>query len=349
MPKDDLKILISAQLNTGKSLGDINSAIKGLQKKVNALKLNVEINEKVRRTLNDFSKAMEKVQAVSQDLNKAYKEEETVLKKLDGTIEKTTRKHLKSGEIIEKTKKIVNEKTKTAVSGANEENAAIGKLSDRYKSLGEEIKRATFKDGSGKVQGFKKTFDDGTQTRTVTLDASGDNVTREQIIQNFRKIKQERERLDYALLSSQRKRQQAELDLEQKQAQAINRNIDQTHKQREAEKSKTEILKQQLSLYKQQQAINVQNAKRRYDGLIDNKALDSHLNRVNQLSHTTPKVQHQMREFAMGFRQIEANAKTAAGALDTGNRSALSFGQAMKTALIKFPIWIASASLIYAP
>jgi hypothetical protein len=308
MPNDDLKIIVQGLFDKDRTADDLNKQLKRIQNKLDRVNVKINLDDKITKTLNDFSKAMEKSYQLTQDLSRAYKEEETVLKKLDGTTEKVTRKFLKNGEIIEKTKKIVNEKTKSAISDAKQESNEVRKLGNEYKKYGEEVRRATFKDGAGNIQGFNRTFDDGKSTRTFSMDGSG-NVQREQIVENLRARKQ-------AL---------------------------------ETEKRKTEQLKQQLSLYKQQQAINVQTAKRRYDGLIDNKALDNHLKKVNQLSHTTPKVQHQMREFAMGFKQIEANAKTAAGALDTGNRSALSFGSAMKTALIKFPIWIASASLIYAP
>jgi TP901 family phage tail tape measure protein len=353
MPKDDLKILISAELNTGKSIGDINTAIKGIQQKVNKLRLNVEVNDKVMKTLNEFSKSMEKVQAVSQDLNKAYKEEETVLKKLDGTIEKTTRKHLKSGEIIEKTKKIVNEKTKTAVSGANEENAAIGKLSDRYKSLGEEIKRATFKDGAGKVQGFKKTFDDGAQTRTLTLDASGDNVAREQIIQNFRKIKQEREKLDSALIASQRRVEKEKLESEQKQAKAINENIDLEYKRKQAEELRVKNLgDKKLS--------NIDN--------FDRESLERYIRSVyganaeiKKLDRTFDKAGNEVWKFNAAIDKGNGEMLQYKGSIDRSTRSLHQHGLAtqktiardlsmldqFKIALSRVPVWMGAMTLFY--
>lgn len=377
MPNNDLKILITAGLNHGKSIGEINTAIKGIQQKVDKLRLNVEVNDKVLASLNNFSKQMKNIGESARNAGK-YVEEIT---NPDGSKIKRT---FFDG---------IKEDFKQTETAAKKTKVEVGQLVDELDDYGKKIKEIQRLNAKGETIGTTSVFKNNEGILTsVNADKKG-RVTSSQIIDNIEQIEKaqqnaiakvekaqqkaidtrkkieenynqwwaqalkEREikeksqidAIEKARLQSMNKTQQDRLEAEQKQAQAINKNIDQTHKQKEAEKSKIAILKQQLSLYKQQQSLNVQNARRRYDGLIDNKALDGHLARVNQLSHTTPKVQHQMREFAMGFKQIETNAKTAAGALDTGNKSALSFGSAMKTALIKFPIWIASASLIYAP
>jgi uncharacterized coiled-coil DUF342 family protein len=75
---NDLRILLTASLDSSKSITEINTAINNLEKKVNTLKLNIDIDDKVARTLSDFSKAMENHKKIAQDLNKVIKEEKLV-------------------------------------------------------------------------------------------------------------------------------------------------------------------------------------------------------------------------------------------------------------------------------
>jgi uncharacterized protein YpuA (DUF1002 family) len=58
---NNLKINVVAQLNTGMSINQINSAIKGIEKKVNKLKLKIDIEDRVLNALIAFAKAMQKV------------------------------------------------------------------------------------------------------------------------------------------------------------------------------------------------------------------------------------------------------------------------------------------------
>jgi hypothetical protein len=351
MAQDDLKIIVQGLFDKDKTSSDLNKQLKQIQSKIDTLSLKINIDEKVSKTLNDFSKAMEKSYQLTQDLNKAYKEEETVLKKLDGTTEKITRKFLKNGEIIEKTKKIIDEKTKSTVSGAKQESDAVGKLSDKYKSLGEEIKKATFKDGAGNTQGFKRTFDDGKQTRTLTLDASGENVTREQIIQNFRKIKQEREKLDSALIASQRRVEKEKLESEQKQAKAINENIDLEYKRKQAEELRIKNLgDKKLS--------NIDNFDREsleryirsvYGANTEIKKLDRSFdktgNEVWKFNATIDKGNGEMRQFKGAVDRSTASLYQHGLATQKTIARDLSMLDQFKIALSRVPVWMGAMTV----
>jgi archaellum component FlaC len=61
MAKNDLKIKVIATLNTGLSITQINVAIKGIEKKINHLKLKIDIEDRVLNALIAFAKAMQKV------------------------------------------------------------------------------------------------------------------------------------------------------------------------------------------------------------------------------------------------------------------------------------------------
>lgn len=63
MADNDLKILITGNLNTGKTIGEINKQIKNIINKANLqkVKLNVEIDSKTLNKLNIFSQSVEKI------------------------------------------------------------------------------------------------------------------------------------------------------------------------------------------------------------------------------------------------------------------------------------------------
>lgn len=69
----DLRILISATLNEGKSIGDINDAIKRIQKhaSLQKIKLDIEIGKNLTQTLNSFISSIDKITKATQLQNNA--------------------------------------------------------------------------------------------------------------------------------------------------------------------------------------------------------------------------------------------------------------------------------------
>lgn len=103
---------------------------------------------------------------------------------------------------------------------------------------------------------------------------------------------------------------------------------------------------QDLDIFKQQAELNAQNIKRTHGTTVDNKALDDYLQKVNRLRTDTPDLKNKMRQLGMEFKQVSANAKDMSGALQS---SGMSITEMMRTALVKFPIWMASATIFYQP
>lgn len=180
MSDNSFRIQIVGTLNTGKSIEEINRAIKGIEKKISKLNLKVDIDQKVLQTLSSFTKAINKQQEVLKDLNKAFKEEETVIKKADGSTEKLTRTYLKSGEIIEKSKKTIIERTKSI----ENETKATSKLITELDNLGKKQKEITKRDGSGNITGGAQKYKDGFTDTTYNYDRGG-NVTSQRTVENF--------------------------------------------------------------------------------------------------------------------------------------------------------------------
>lgn len=90
-----------------------------------------------------------------------------------------------------------------------------------------------------------------------------------------------------------------------------------------------EKLQHQLDIFKRQAEINVKNLQRRYGDAVDNKALKNYLENVRSLSVETPNLKRKMDELNITFKEISANVRSASSYV-------LSFGEAFKTAMVKF-------------
>lgn len=103
---DKLAILISAELNQGLALRDINTAIKALGKSKHLQKLNlkIDVDDSFVKSINKFIESTSKLNIALASQNKVVQETITEHRKLDGSIQKTTEQILKNGEIINRTK-----------------------------------------------------------------------------------------------------------------------------------------------------------------------------------------------------------------------------------------------------
>ena len=120
---NDLKISLTGNLNTGKTIGEVNKQIKNIINKANLqkIKLNIEIDQKALTTLNKFNQSFEKSNKIVSESNKIIKQEQNVLKKLDGSVEKVTKSFMKNGEIIEKTTRTRKEQAQATINSAKQE------------------------------------------------------------------------------------------------------------------------------------------------------------------------------------------------------------------------------------
>jgi hypothetical protein len=139
---DDLVILLSANLNKGKSIGDINKSIKEIQKSglLKDLKLNVDIDQGFKKAIKEFTKSANQLNKIIEAQNRVVSTETSIIKDAEGAVVNVTRKRLANGEIItETTKKIeksvnAHEKEAQAISRLNKELETNDKLRTRIKS-----------------------------------------------------------------------------------------------------------------------------------------------------------------------------------------------------------------------
>ncbi|MGM9988891.1 MAG: phage tail tape measure protein [Bacillaceae bacterium] len=349
---DDLKILITGTLNTGRSIGEINTAIKGIEKKIEKIKLNVDINPKVVQTLQEFNKASQKMQQNSATLNKVLKEEETVTKNLDGSVSKLNRKYTQSGEIIEKTTKIIDNRKKAT----DAETDAISRQEAALEKLGNLQKRITKTNRKGDVSGSSETYKDGFKNTTVKFDRN-DNVTGTRTVENVEKERKATELLNNSKLKL--KQTLASMDKEGKVSAdnlaKLNRAIDST-KNIQQIKNLEDNLKnlnrikdneQKLEMARQQAQLNAQRIKSTYGKSVDNGALDNYLKTINSISPRSANFNQQLKSTNLQFQQLAQNARIAAGASKQAGAQTKSFGEQLSNAFSKFSIWMTASTAFY--
>lgn len=362
---DQLKILISAELNQGLALRDINTAIKALGKSKNLQKLNLKINvdESFVKSINKFIESTNKLNVVMASQNKIVQETITEHRKLDGSIQKTTEQILKNGEIINRTKVIHDANKKAIQMESQGYESQIKTLQQLEKELqGYTLaKSKANKNAHGQVSSYSNTYQNELgQKINVRTDPTG-------------KVKNYDEITDYL------KRQQDALSQEQ----AINKQREQIAKEeyntRKALQDKTE--KEQAAHYKQLEALD----KAHYQALKTDKerkealekthylALQQNAKREQQyqktLSETETKIADirrrfgkdsgvssglagiegqlgQMRsvgsigDFKSRFDQLNTQLKQVSANAKTATSHTVGFGEALKTAMSRFPVWI---------
>ncbi|MGG3920351.1 phage tail tape measure protein [Geobacillus thermodenitrificans] len=164
---NDLKILVSASLNIGKSIDEINTQIKGLQRKVNSLKLNIEVNEKILQKLNNFSKQMERLKDNALNTGKVIEEalmpdgtkiKRTFFDGLNGSFQETIKKAQELKTNLESTTQSVTKQTADLAKGYDVLASKVEKFNAQQQKLAETLKYQN---------------ETGTRTRTINLDSSG--------------------------------------------------------------------------------------------------------------------------------------------------------------------------------
>lgn len=335
---DQLKIRIIGTLSQQATTKEINAAIKQIESKVDKLKINVQLDEKVVKTLSTFSKAMENHKKITQDLNRVVKEEKTVTKEADGTIKEKIRQHLKSGEIIDKEVKKINNKIKAT----QQETQVIEQQNKAIQRQGEVLKRRYEQDAQGQRKLKSETYRDGSTTTTYNAQTGNANVVRN--------LEQER-KVTEALVVSKRKLKDElrtlknEGKVTEENLAKLNRaidnskNIQQTQKLQQNLENLRRIRENEhkLEMARAQAQVNAQRLRTTHGGFVDNQALNQYTQSLNNLTPRTANLNQQLQISSANFNQLAQNTRSAAGA---AQQAGMSFGEMFSNAMTKFPIWI---------
>jgi hypothetical protein len=322
MAGNDLRLKIIGTLNVGATIGEINTALKGIEKKINKLKLNVELDDKIVKTLTDFSKAMENHRVVAKDLNKVIREEKEILKDVNGVTKEITKQYLKSGEIIEKVKTITDKRTEST----KKETKAVGELIDATTKLGQKQKEVQKFDGKGNLTGGSQTFKDGSIGTTINYnnerkvtgstvaDTSGKTLdkTRESLVKLY----------DQGKLTT---------DMFNKLNNAINgaRNAKEIDKVRQAvinlnKEADNKTLQEKL-------ISNSKNLLRTHSKTVDGSGVNALIKSLEKIDPTATNAGNSLKHMEKQLKSFQNSAKETA-------RSSMTMMDAFRTAMVKFPV-----------
>jgi hypothetical protein len=345
---ENVKLLITGQLNVGSTIGEINTQLKGIQKKIEKLTIDIKIDDKVSKTLSDFAKAMEHNKKIVEELNRVVREEKVVIKEADGVIREKIKQHLKSGEVIEKEVERINKKNKAT----QKQKEATGQLIDELDKLGRKQKEITRQDGKGNVTGTSQKYKDNFTDVTYNANKNG-QLTSTRTVENLDQQRKAVEGLNQQLLKLKETGEISEKTLTR-----MGNSINASKSVAEIEKIRTHLnqledvaktkqnnqeLQKQLELYKRSAEIQVTALKNNNHKILsdDQKiSLQNYLNSVKALNTATPQLQHTMRQLALDFREVSASAQTA-------SHGQMSMLDMFKTAMVKFPVWMAATTAFY--
>ncbi|WP_342502640.1 phage tail tape measure protein [Bacillus sp. FSL K6-3200] len=345
---EQLKIIVTPMADTSKkSVDQINSQIKQLQGKVNGLKLDINLGKDVLKSLENISKRFSENQRNLRDFNSTIKEFETVFKNADGSIKTVNQKIKQNGEIHEKTRKVIDNTTKSL----KEEAKEVAKLTQLTERLGQKQKEVNKTDGSGrrtgKVEKYKNGFDDVTYASDKNGLKSVKTVTNydqqrkaiDALHDALEKLRQKGIVSDVTLTSLGKKLNLAQSANEIEALRGKIKLLD----DKSAAVAKTQEIQRQIQLYQRLAAVKASKLTSQYGSSIsdtNSQAIQQYLSSVNALTSRTPKLQSQMQSLNVQFRELSANVTNSAQNINT-------FGGRLGEAFARMPAYLITGSIFF--
>lgn len=345
----NLKIILTPQADTSsKTVEHLNHQIKSLEKKLNSLKLNTNIDSSTLKTLKEFSSAVETYQKNLKSYNQTVRESSKVVKNADGTVDKLTQQYKKNGEILQRETKIIDNRNKSL----KEQTQEVNKLASATEKLGQIQKKTEQKNSQGQTTRVTQKNRNGFDDITYVTDPKT-NATSSKITTNY---DQQRKAVDQLNQKLETLRQKGLVSSEVLSRLSTSVNGSQTAAQIDqianrikriddssTAKAKTKELEHQIQLYQRQAQVNAQNLQNRYGSSISsqsNSQIQSYLNSVNQLSTSTPNLRRQMQNLNTDFRELSANINSSTNRIST-------FGEQLNQAFSRMPAYLLSGSIFY--
>ncbi|MGG1650415.1 phage tail tape measure protein [Paenibacillus sp. NRS-1775] len=378
----NMRILVQAGINAGKSIQDINSSIKALSKHPSLQKLDLKINvdQSFVKSIQGFIDATKKLNVSLEQQNRVVKETQDVYKNLDGTVKQVTQQVLKNGEVIEKSKTI-HDANKKAV---NDESKSLQDQIRTLKQLEKELEGYTLaktranKNKLGETNSTTNTYkNDSGQQISVKLDQQG-NVKNYSEINEILKQQQAAlksaetmDRAHYDALKSNKQRIEA-MDKLHYQALQRNREIDRRSQEQslkaaesldrahyQALKSNSE---RQIAQEKQHALALQQNAKRDQQYAQSVTATQQKINDARskfsgnaQAQNSLIELENKLRgirnigDFKSPLGNLNNDLKRTVQGFNEASKSSETFGSSIQGILKSMIMWSAITAAIYAP
>ncbi|MED1863217.1 hypothetical protein P4V41_07095 [Fictibacillus nanhaiensis] len=295
---NELNILIKAVL-------DENLSQKSMQDQLD--KISGKLDLKVGLDIKEFEKVKKNLDSLQQQLGK-----ETSIKLINEKDLTDTKKFVTSIEEVKKQFKDL---------GTIKVNKSFDPVTNDLKEFNVEIRKA-----DGLVERLKYQL---AQLNGIHGIKDGFIMTNRSEVDNTSL------QMEKALQKTIESRQKVQKASAIEQDRAINKNIEQTHKETKAQQEMNLQIERELDLYKKKKQLQVQDMVRRYGNAADTTGLQTNLNRVMSIDpsafQSMKDMRHWQSEVDLGFKQIGASVKSSSSHV-------LSFGEAMQTAMVKFPI-----------
>jgi TP901 family phage tail tape measure protein len=335
MSDQDLRILIQTELEkvTWKK---VNDQLEELKKKYESSGIKIKIDDETMRVLQDFGKSMEKVQSILKEQRRTVEQTQDVFKGLDGTIKTVTRTVDAMGEVVTKTK-TVHDANKKAM---QDETLAATKLTDAIEKQNKaNVDSITaIKNRAGAITGFNIKSSQGYTITSTNLEADGMTLKSARVTTNYKK-----EREDELKAQEDANKKAEALDKAHYQAiQEYNSMLESAEKQhylalQQNAKREDDYVKQKTDLI-----TKIQDAQRRYAGdknLVGN--LENLLGSAQQITS--------IGNYKKAIGEVDSQLKQYITTANSARSNSISFGEALRTALEKFPVWMLATTAFYAP
>lgn len=353
---DDLRILLSADINKGKSIGDINKTIKEIQKSglLKELNLNVDIDKSFQKSIKDFTRAANQLNKIIEQQNKVVRTEQAVIEETNGVITTQIRKHLANGEVITETIKKIDKKNKSQ----QQEIKSTEQLTDRLNELANARKKAdSFSlDRDGNLKSQTSRFGDDYSTLTQTTKPNGDVNYR--IDENYNKRHQEEVKLQQAIERIEKQRIQnvdaaeyAAYQEKEKREKFLHNNRIQDQKRaydlaliEDNKFNQKRLLNEQNFSRKQQESLNKLAVAQQKFGHHTKVAKD-----LKDVEANIKAVTIANKDWDSSFKNINTQITKSTAGFKAMRQESVGFIDGFSTAMVKFPIWMAATTAFYAP
>ncbi|MFD0587832.1 phage tail tape measure protein [Paenibacillus sp. GCM10027627] len=325
---EDLRILIRAGINVGKSIKEINESVKNLEKhpSLQKIKLKLDIDNKFTQSINKFIASVSKMKKIADEQSKAVIETQNVYRELDGTVKTVTETVLKNGEIVQKTK-TVHDANKKAI---QDETLAARKLTDEI----EEMNTANLdsikidKNKSGRVTGYTIKETDGYETTTTRLQPDKETLVRQSVVENFKKQREDEIKL-------QEKYNKEEEKLQRDHFLALQQN-------------KKKDIEFQQSIANKQAKIN--DLIRRFGA--DNETgekLERSIEKLKSIKFIDTSDLNNVKNYKQSLADLDIELKNIIASANTSGSHIDKLNHGFSTAITKTLLWAGAMTSLYAP
>lgn len=114
----------------------------------------------------------------------------------------------------------------------------------------------------------------------------------------------------------------------------------------DATKKENAELEKQISLFQKKMSLESQRVTGKYGSLVDSDSLNALNKDIKNLSTSTPDVNNKMKQFSLGMKEVELNAKNSSKAIKNTKQDSIAFFEDLSRSAFKFTEWYLLAGAV---